>query len=76
MTPFFDVAGFYEGFISKAMGGVDISLFIGLPVAAILYWVFTRGLDVKAEQALAEQQAAALEAPDSERDDLAGATVD
>ena len=76
MTPFFDVAGFYEGFISKAMGGVDISLFIGLPVAAILYWIFTRGLDVKAEQALAEQQAAALEAPDSERDDLAGAIVD
>jgi NCS1 nucleoside transporter family len=76
MTPFFNVAGFYEGFISKAMGGVDISLFIGLPVAAILYWVFTRGLDVKSEQALAEQQAASLEVPNNELDDLAGAVVD
>ena len=47
-----------------------------LPIAAVLYWVFTRGLDVKAEQALAEQQAAALEEPDNEHDDLAGAVVD
>jgi nucleobase:cation symporter-1, NCS1 family len=76
MTPFFNVAGFYEGFISKAMGGVDISLFIGLPVSAILYYVFTRGLDVAAEQSLAENQAAALEHPDNEREDLAGAFVD
>lgn len=60
MTPFFDTA-FYTGFIAKAMGGVDISLFIGLPVAAILYWLFTRNLDVAAEQRLAEAQAAELE---------------
>ncbi|HEY5224920.1 MAG TPA: cytosine permease [Microbacteriaceae bacterium] len=76
MVPFFDVSGFFEGFISQAMGGVDISLFIGLPVAGVLYWVFTRGLDLKAERALAEQQAAALENPDGELDDLAGAVVD
>jgi NCS1 family nucleobase:cation symporter-1 len=76
MTPFFDVGEFYTGFISKAMGGVDISLFIGLPVSAVLYYVFTRGLDVKAEQALAEQQSAALEAADNEHGDLAGSVVD
>jgi Purine-cytosine permease and related proteins len=76
MAPFFDVAGFYEGFISKAMGGVDISLFIGLPISAGLYWIFTRNLDVAAEQVLAEQQAAALEHPDDELDDLAGVVVD
>jgi nucleobase:cation symporter-1, NCS1 family len=76
MTPFMNVSGFYEGFLSKAMGGVDISLFIGLPVAAILYWLLTRGLDLKSEQALADQQAAALEAPDNEKEDLAGAVVD
>ena len=68
--------GFYDGFISKAMGGVDISLFIGLPVAAILYWLFTRSLDLKSEQALAASQAAALESPDAESDDLAGSVVD
>jgi NCS1 nucleoside transporter family len=76
MTPFFNVAGFYEGFISKAMGGVDISLFIGLPVSAILYWVFTRGLDLKSERELADAQAGSLETPDSEREDLAGSVVD
>ncbi|MDQ1560880.1 MAG: nucleobase:cation symporter, family [Actinomycetota bacterium] len=76
MTPFFDVAGFYEGFISKAMGGVDISLFIGLPVAGVLYWLFTRGLDLDAERALADAQADDLEHPDAEAEDLAGVLVD
>jgi nucleobase:cation symporter-1, NCS1 family len=76
MAPFFHVSGFFVGFVSNAMGGVDISLFIGLPVSAILYYVFTRSLDVKAEQALAEAQAAALEQPDSEQEDLAGSVVD
>jgi purine-cytosine permease-like protein len=61
MTPFFDVAGFYEGAASKAMGGVDISLFIGLPVAAICYWLFTRRIDVPAERALADAQTAEIE---------------
>ncbi len=75
MAPFFEISGFYEGFLAKAMGGVDISLFIGLPVSAVLYWLLTRGLDVKSEQALADSQAAALEAPDSEVEDLAGSVV-
>jgi NCS1 family nucleobase:cation symporter-1 len=76
MTPFFNVSGLYEGFVSKAMGGVDISLFIGLPVSAVLYFAFTRGLDVAAERALADSQAAALESPDNEKEDLAGAVID
>ncbi|MGN6742781.1 MAG: purine-cytosine permease family protein [Amnibacterium sp.] len=62
MTPFFDVAGFYEGAASKAMGGVDISMFIGLPVAALCYWLFTRRVDVRGERALADAQAAEIEA--------------
>ncbi|MCU1528434.1 MAG: allantoin permease, partial [Frondihabitans sp.] len=61
MTPFFDIGAFYTGFLSKAMGGVDISLFVGLPIAAILYYVFTRNLDVAAERELADSQAAELE---------------
>jgi NCS1 family nucleobase:cation symporter-1 len=76
MIPFFDVGTFYTGFISKAMGGIDISLFIGLPVSAILYWLFTRGLDLKSERALADSQAAALEEEAPEADDLAGAIVE
>lgn len=61
MTPFFDIGSFYEGFISKAMGGVDISLFIGLPIAAIAYWLLTRRVDLPAERRLADQQSAEIE---------------
>jgi len=61
MIPFFDVAGLFQGAVSKAMGGIDISLFIGLPVAAIFYWLFTRGVDVQAERRLADEQSAEIE---------------
>lgn len=61
MIPFFDVAGVYTGPVSHAMGGVDISLFIGLPVAAVAYWLFTLRVDVAAERRLAEQQAIEIE---------------
>ncbi|MEP6843803.1 MAG: cytosine permease [Pseudolysinimonas sp.] len=76
MIPFFHVAGFFVGPISNAMNGIDISLFIGLPVAAILYWLFTRGLDLKAERAIADAQASTLENPDHEAEDLAGHVID
>jgi nucleobase:cation symporter-1, NCS1 family len=61
MSPFFNVAGFFQGAASKAMGGVDISLFIGLPVSAICYWLFTRRIDVRAERELADAQTAEIE---------------
>jgi NCS1 family nucleobase:cation symporter-1 len=79
MTPFFDISGFYVGFVSKAMGGVDISLFIGLPIGAALYWLFTRNLDVAAERRLADEQADDLErAAQSHQfdDDLPSSLVD
>lgn len=60
MVPFFDT-GLYEGPVSKALGGADISFFIGLPVAAILYYVLSRSIDVAAETRLAEAEGAALE---------------
>ena len=49
MVPFFNVGTLYEGPAAKALGGADISFFIGLPVAAILYYVFSRSIDVAAE---------------------------
>jgi hypothetical protein len=58
------------------MGGVDISLFVGLPVAALLYWILSRSIDLKAEEALAAAQADSLEVDDGEKEDLAGAVVD
>src|SRR6202042_1970434 len=61
MIPFFDVGTLYEGVAAKALGGADISFFIGLPVAGVLYYVFTRSIDVAAETRVAEAEAAELE---------------
>jgi nucleobase:cation symporter-1, NCS1 family len=61
MTPFFDVGTLYEGPAATALGGADISFFIGLPVAGVLYYVLTRSIDVAAETRLAEAEAADLD---------------
>jgi NCS1 family nucleobase:cation symporter-1 len=76
MIPFFHIPGLWVGFISTDMGGIDISLFIGLPVAGVLYFILTRSLDLKAEEALAASQSDALETPDLESEDLAGSVID
>jgi NCS1 family nucleobase:cation symporter-1 len=61
MTPFFDVGTLYEGPAARALGGADISFFVGLPVAGLLYYVFTRSVDVAAETRVAQAEAAGLE---------------
>ncbi|MEW2622394.1 cytosine permease [Streptomyces sp. NPDC048106] len=61
MVPFFSVGTLYVGPAAKALGGADISLFVGLPVAAVLYWWLTRSLDVEAEARLARAEAEELE---------------
>jgi purine-cytosine permease-like protein len=60
MLPFLSTSK-YTGFAAKAMDGADISFFIGLPVAGILYYVLARTIDVDAERQLADEEAAALE---------------
>ena len=61
MVPFFST-GIYSGPVAKATDGADFSLFIGLPVAAVLYYVLARNIDVEAEAVLAKQEADELEA--------------
>jgi NCS1 family nucleobase:cation symporter-1 len=61
MVPFFDVGTLFEGPAAKALGGADISFFIGLPVAGILYYALTRSVDVAAERRVAEAEAAELD---------------
>ncbi|MGW3264145.1 purine-cytosine permease family protein [Streptomyces sp. NPDC001056] len=61
MVPFCSVGTLYVGPAAKALGGADISLFIGLPVSALLYWWLTRSLDVEAEARLARAEAEELE---------------
>ncbi|MGI8578076.1 MAG: purine-cytosine permease family protein [Nocardioidaceae bacterium] len=60
MVPFFST-GLFSGPIADAANGADFSLFIGLPVSGILYWLLCRNLDVEAEERLAQSEASALE---------------
>jgi purine-cytosine permease-like protein len=61
MVPFFEVGTLYEGAVAKSLGGADISFFIGLPVAGVLYWVLSRSIDVAGETRMAQAEASELE---------------
>ena len=60
MLPFLSTSK-YTGFVANALDGADISLFIGLPVAGVLYYVLAKSIDVEAETRIAEAEAAELE---------------
>jgi NCS1 nucleoside transporter family len=49
MVPFFST-GLYTGPIAHALGGTDIAMLIGLPMAAVLYLLACRSLDTEAER--------------------------
>jgi nucleobase:cation symporter-1, NCS1 family len=68
MVPFFDVGTLFEGSAAHALGGADISFFIGLPVAGLLYYFFSRSIDVAAETRVAEAEAAELEQASLQRE--------
>jgi purine-cytosine permease-like protein len=61
MSPFF-ATELYTGPGATALGGADISLFVGLPVAGVLYFLLARSIDVEAETRIAEAEADELEA--------------
>lgn len=61
MIPFFSVS-FFTGRVAHALGGADISPFIGFPVAAVLYFLSYRSVNLTSEWAIAEQQEAELDA--------------
>ena len=58
MIPVFSAAPLFTGFVASAMNDADISMFIGLPISAVLYWALTRNLDVDAGAALTKSQQA------------------
>ena len=60
MVPFLSTSQ-YTGFVADALDGADMSLFIGLPVAGVLYYVLARSIDVEAETRVADAEAAELE---------------
>jgi len=61
MVPFFSVGTLFTGPAADALGGADISLFVGLPISAALYWWLTRSLDLAAEIALARAEASEVD---------------
>jgi nucleobase:cation symporter-1, NCS1 family len=55
MVPFMVTTPFI-GPVAKAWGSVDYSIFVGLPVAGLLYWWLSRGLDLAAERRLVAEE--------------------
>jgi len=55
MVPFMVTTPF-TGFAAAALGGVDWSIFIGLPVAGLLYLWLCRDLDLEAERRLVVEE--------------------
>ncbi|MGI8993432.1 MAG: purine-cytosine permease family protein [Nocardioidaceae bacterium] len=60
MLPFLSTSK-YTGFVATDLKGADISLFIGLPVAGILYLVLAKSIDVAGETEIAEAESRELE---------------
>jgi NCS1 family nucleobase:cation symporter-1 len=60
MIPFFSTP-IFTGPVANALGGADISVLVGLPVAAILYYALARGVDRTAELDTVRRSNAELE---------------
>ncbi|WBU38538.1 purine-cytosine permease family protein [Homoserinibacter sp. YIM 151385] len=56
MVPFV-VTSFFTGPVATAMGGIDVALFVGLGVSALVYLLLARSLDLGEERRLAEEDA-------------------
>jgi hypothetical protein len=46
----------YTGPAAAALGNVDYSLFVGLPVSAVVYLILARGIDLAKEAELAKAE--------------------
>jgi purine-cytosine permease-like protein len=49
MIPFFS-SGMYTGPVARALGGADIAMLVGLPVAAGVYLLACRSINLDADQ--------------------------
>ena len=61
MMPF-AIVGSLEGPVAKAIGGIDLSMIVGLIVSSVVYLLVCRGVDLVAERAEVEAADAGLEA--------------
>jgi nucleobase:cation symporter-1, NCS1 family len=70
MVPFFSVNGLYIGPVAAALGGADIAMLVGLPVATIVYLLACRSLDVEADRRRAEAADVGLDPDATNTQDL------
>jgi len=63
MIPCFST-GLYTGSVVRALGGADIAMLVGLPVAAIVYLFMCRSIDLEHEKRRAIAADMGLEAAD------------
>jgi NCS1 family nucleobase:cation symporter-1 len=61
MIPFFST-GIYQGPIARALGGADIAMLVGLPIAALVYLAACRSIDLEHEKTLAARADFGLDA--------------
>ena len=62
MIPFFST-DIYVGPIARRLGGADLAMLVGLPVAALVYVAACRSLDLQEDRRRAEQADAGLDPP-------------
>ena len=63
MIPFFST-GMYTGPVARALGGADLAMLVGLPVAGIAYSVACRSMDIARDRSQAAAADVGLEARD------------
>ena len=63
MIPFFSIGKFFQGPVARALGGADIAMLVGLPVAALVYVWTCRSMDLEADRRRALAADLTLEAP-------------
>jgi NCS1 family nucleobase:cation symporter-1 len=64
MIPFFST-GLYTGAVARAIGGADVAMLVGLPVAGIVYLLACRSFNFEHERHLARAADAGLEPADT-----------
>ena len=68
MVPFFSTS-LYTGPIAHALGGADVAMVVGLPVAACVYVFTCRSFDIEGEKLLAMAADLGLEPDDAQKSD-------
>ncbi len=61
MLPFMYLT-FYQGFVAKALNGIDIAFFVGVPVGCLTYWLLCRNLQLSSEAEVVAESDRDLEA--------------